>query len=85
MNVLMEKARGIQSHEEMASFIRALRLDLVRNPHDWENGSLDVFLEALAAWIEDIDGYYLNKHEVIPNMVPWRIFADALLAAKIYE
>jgi hypothetical protein len=44
----------------------------------WENGTVDAFLEAAAAWGET----GVLKDET-PN--PWRRFADILYAGKIYE
>jgi hypothetical protein len=50
----------------------------------WENDSLPRYLEALAAWLHDCEGYYQNQGRTIPDD-PWKLLADALQAAKIYE
>jgi hypothetical protein len=39
-----------------------LRLDLLQHPETWENKTLPDFLEALAAYNEDIQGYYDNTN-----------------------
>ena len=41
------------------------------------------FLEAMASWLEDCDGYYGDQRDV--GVADWQIFADALAAARIYE
>jgi hypothetical protein len=43
------------------------------------------YLEAMQSWVEDMDGYYLNKGLQLPEKVDWKIFATILVAAKIYE
>ena len=42
-------------------------------------------LEALAAWVDDMEGYYLNIGKPITEKPDWQMFADILVAAKIYE
>lgn len=42
-------------------------------------------LEALAAWAEDMDGYYLGKGEEMPQQPTWQTLADMLRAATMYE
>ena len=40
---------------------------------------------SLAAWAEDMDGYYLNAGGPVPEQPTWKTLADMLLAARIYE
>ena len=63
------------------------RLDLVafiegmsREASEWPNNELDVFLEALSAWIGDMDGWFHNRGEHVPSQPDWR-----LTAATVYE
>ena len=60
---------------DLVRVIEALREDLNRNPDNWENPSLDRYLEALSAWIADTSS--VCKDPVF--------IADALRAARIYE
>jgi hypothetical protein len=32
-----------------------------------------------------MDGYYQNQKRETPRNVNWKVFADALMAARIYE
>jgi hypothetical protein len=57
----------------------------VHNPEGWENPSLERFLDAVAAWTHDMDGYYQNLGQPMPGDVEWGVFAQILLAARIYE
>ena len=52
---------------------------------DWENPTLDRYLEALAAWIHDMPGYFKNQHIEEPREPSWRLVATILHAAKTYE
>jgi hypothetical protein len=82
---LHETVANITSKTELAGFVRALRDDLRRAPEEWENGTLDRYLNALAGWIEDCDGYYENQGRPVPTTPTWRDVADMLIAAKMYE
>ncbi|MEK7991303.1 MAG: hypothetical protein VSS52_009880 [Thiotrichaceae bacterium] len=66
----------------MSDFILSLADDFNKYKDDWENQNLYDFLEAVSAWIKDIDGDYTTQ-EQIPNK--WSLVADILLAAKTYE
>lgn len=82
---LRDQADIITSRAELAEFVIRLRADLQKNPGDWSNTSLSDFLEALSAWIEDMDDYYLNNQLPVPEQPAWRTVAEMLLAAKVYE
>ncbi len=74
------QAEAIFSREDFASFVRALLLELQAGGKGWEDTDLPRFLDALAAWVEDMDGYYANRNEPVPT-ADWRTFARMLLAA----
>lgn len=75
----------IQSREDFLRFLRLLADDLKSNPDSWENANLPRFLEALAAWIEDMDGYYLNQKQSVPEKPDWQVLRDMFMAARVYE
>ncbi|WP_418360289.1 DUF7660 family protein [Sphingobacterium detergens] len=74
---------------DRTSFIKFLDLlhqDLLRQPETWENKTLPDFLEALAAYTEDIQGYYDNTEaNVDAEKAAWSTFADIFKGAKVYE
>lgn len=43
------------------------------------------FLEALAGYGHDVDGYYANAGEDVGALSPWTVFAELLMGARIYE
>lgn len=76
----------VTTREDLVAFIVKLRVSLLENPQEWENNDLDSFLAAFAAFMSDIDGYYRNWGIDIDATQPsWRLFADALAGASVYE
>lgn len=75
---------NIRSRRDFVSFVRLLRQDLEMNKGEWENASLATYLDAIAAWTEDMDGYVERIGEVSPG-IDWIWFGRILLAARIYE
>jgi hypothetical protein len=80
-----EQIQNIRSKEDFIKFIGDLIVDLKTNPNNWENKTLGDYLEALQSWTEDMEGYYINNNLPVPENVSWKIFADMLMAATMYE
>ncbi|MEV7815560.1 hypothetical protein AB0P05_33330 [Streptomyces flaveolus] len=75
----------IHTRDELVAFVRDLRQDYLQRGHDWENHTLERFLEALAAWIASSDGWYRNFGKELPANGDWTFIARALHAATVYE
>jgi len=75
----------VNSREDLAAFVRSLHRSHGEDGTSWENPDLPSFLEALAAWIDDADGWYSNTGRELPARGDWRFFARALRAATVYE
>lgn len=75
----------VRSRDELVAFVRGLHQGCLRRGHEWENQSLDHFLEALAAWMDDAPGWYRNAGERLPEEADWTFLARALRAATGYE
>ncbi len=76
----------ISDRQSFADFLKLLRKDFIENPSEWENNSLDTFLDAMSDYVEDIQGYYDNtKQDVNADNASWKIFSDIFLGARIYE
>ena len=84
MSDLKEQADAVDSREFFVRLVRALLSELESGEAEWENTDLASFLDAAAAWTEDMDGYYSNQGEPVPDP-DWRAFARILVAATIYE
>lgn len=55
----------------------------------WDNHHLMTFLAAMEGWIEDMEGYYINTHQLDKlkrlEQFDWDILQDMLIAATMYE
>lgn len=81
-----EDSRPVHSRADLCASILRLS-DEFRNDGDhWENPDLPSYLDALASWLEDCDGFYRNAEKSTdPGRASWQLFGDALSAAAIYE
>jgi hypothetical protein len=68
----------MKTREDAVLAIRQLLIQLNENTDSWENPTLDRFLEAMAAWLEDSG----KKHDEPPS---WELIIRMMQAAKIYE
>jgi hypothetical protein len=82
---LAEQARAVSSREDLIAFLEAFNGEFAANRGTWTNTDLASFLEAMAAWSEDMDGFYANGGEDLATLPPWRVLADILMAARNYE
>lgn len=82
---LAEHINSIRSRQDFVTFVKVLKQDLQENPETWENNNLERYLEALGAWVEDMDGYYINQGKPVPQQPDWKVAGEMLMAAKMYE
>ncbi len=80
-----KKINEIKSKEDFVNFVELLVSNLKSNPEEWTNKSLPEYLESISSWTEDMEGYYQNNDMPIPENVNWKVFANILIAAKMYE
>ena len=76
---------SVNSKRDFVQFVEELHADLAESPDEWENPTLDRFLEAIAAWASASDNYYRNTARPVPDNASWRFFAEVLAAARSYE
>ncbi|MCD0483433.1 hypothetical protein LO771_13735 [Streptacidiphilus sp. ASG 303] len=82
---LLRPDEEISDREAFVAFLRELHDDFIRRGDEWENPTLDRFLEALAAWVKASPGWYGNFHQELPARGDWTFLARALAAATVYE
>ena len=75
----------VNSRVEFVAFVRSLAAHFRSNPDEWESWTIDVYLEALAAWTEDSERHYKHRGEQGPQDINWQVLADMLSAASAYE
>jgi len=73
------------TRSELVAFLDRLADSGLEEPELWENDNLIDFLRGLSAWLNDMDGYFLNRGEDVPAQPTWQLIAQMLLAARIYE
>ena len=75
----------VSSHTDVAQVAERMLTDLRDHPAEWENPTLERFLDALAASLEGLPGLYANRGERFPESPTWKILAEALVMASGYE
>ncbi len=85
-DALVEKGQAIASKADFKEFVRLLLHNYRNHPDEWENGTLDLYVQGLVGFVENMEGYYQNVGATVELERPsWRVFADILLAARVYE
>jgi hypothetical protein len=69
---------GAGTVDDVVRSLRELRESLKSDPGSWENGTLERYLEAMAAWLEAVKGRGVEK-------ASWGVVVGMLEAGKIYE
>jgi len=73
----------ITSRDELAVFVATFRSS-VKDP-GWSNRDLASFLEAMSAWIAEMDGYFENQGQPCPDQPSWKTIAQILVASAMYD
>ena len=82
---LVNYAKKIASKEEFEYCLRCLAHDYTKNQSNWENSDLISYLDALSRYVPVMENYYQNIGENIKVEATWRMVAEILLAASVYE
>lgn len=81
----MDDTRWVRSRADLVTFVERLSQEAAAGPADWENPTVERYLEALSAWIDGMDGYFRNRGEPVPEQPTWGLIAGMLRAACFYE
>jgi len=77
------RTNEVTDRAKLAEFIRGLAIEASRG--GFENSTLESFLESLAGWTADMDGYFANQGLDTPSQPDWELVANMLRAPTIYE
>ncbi|MHC1723776.1 MAG: hypothetical protein AB9836_11315 [Aminipila sp.] len=80
-----ELLRNIKNKEDLIEFINILLSDINENPQEWEDKPVTSYLESMQSWVEDMEGYYNNTKQEVPQDINWNFIATLLYVGKIYE
>ena len=76
----------VTNRNSFIEFVENLLEEYKSNEGAWENGTLETFFEAMAEYTKDIQGYYDNTSQNInAEVASWKVFADILRGASMYE
>ena len=82
----MDDPLHVQTRDDLVNFVETLLEELKEHPEQWENATLERYLEALARYLRDLPGWCQNVEPTIdPETAQWRLLAVALAGAQIYE
>ncbi|MGR3809686.1 DUF7660 family protein [Jiulongibacter sp. NS-SX5] len=71
---------------QFIQFLEEFRNDLKKNKSNWENTTLEDFLEAMQAYTADVQGFYNNMNIKINADEPtWENFKTILKGAAVYD
>jgi hypothetical protein len=77
---------AVQSRQQLIDHLLHLMDDFDGAGNHWQNRDIYTFLQAMAAWLNDCEGFYRNINKPIDVDQPsWQLFADLLSAAAVYE
>lgn len=79
---LQELLEQVHDRESFFKFVRALIDDRSLNSGEWQNTTVETFLEASLAWAEDTD---MGESQGLSKEPSWEAFAVFLYCGKIYE
>lgn len=65
--------------------VHEMRADLLAHPGEWENPTLDRYLDAFAATLDALESLHVNRGEQLPDQPTWRLVAELLVKASGYE
>jgi hypothetical protein len=83
---LIQFAEEISTKDDFLKFMKLLIEDFHTNHNQWGNADLPSYLEGLEGFASGMEGYYRNQHKTLNLDSPsWRLFAEMLLAASVYE
>jgi hypothetical protein len=76
-----EKIAQVTDLDSFLAFVDALVEDRKINPLEWQNDSIEAYLESSAAWARDSKGLPISM-DARPS---WQALANFLYSGKIYE
>lgn len=77
MDDMIRKIEESTDMDAFLSFLNELILDFRRNPEEWENRTVDLYLEAVKSWMEDYSSSAFND-------IDWRSLSYSTLARMLY-
>ncbi|WP_285556100.1 DUF7660 family protein [Actinoplanes regularis] len=80
-----ENLAAVRSHVDAARIVEQMLADLRAHPDQWENSTLERFLDALAASLDAVEPLHTNRGGPVASQPTWRLLAELLVKASGYE
>ena len=82
---LQEQYYAVHDQQSLVEFLKALSADFKVNQPEWENWTIDHYLESIAAWIEDTNGIVMVERFPVGKIHScWESLAYAFYAGRGY-
>ena len=78
-------ASAVESRADLVRFLAELSASVRAGDTNVENESAAALLDAASAWVDDYDGYFVNRGEPIPESPDWKMIATIFSASLVYE
>lgn len=76
---------NIRSKEDFVKFLNELKYDKEHKSEDWTNQEISSYLDGIASWVEDMEGYFNNMSIDMPTNIDWKFISTLFYVGKIYE
>ncbi|MEY8465927.1 DUF7660 family protein [Bacteroides caecimuris] len=83
MDCISKRIEEISSKKAFLAFLDELNSSFLKNSEEWENRTIDEFLNAMQSWIEDYSSSEFN--DIDWGKVDYSLLARILYMGKIYE
>ena len=74
---------NVTDKESLLHFMKMLINDYRENSQEWEHDSIDEYLDAMTAWVNDFSKCQYN--DIDWNKIDYSVIARILYMGKIYE
>lgn len=75
----------VATREDLVVLPGELASNLRRSPEAFPNAELAAYLDGASGWVNDMEGYFLNRGEAVPIEPSWALVASIFVAAANYE
>lgn len=73
---IYEVAENVKTRKDFEEFLKLLKTNYLNVKKEWDNDTLESFLEGLYGYNYDSD---------VEEKASWKLFAEMLLASRVYE
>ena len=73
---IYEVAENVKTRKDFEEFLKLLKTNYLSVKEEWSNDTLESFFEGLYGYNYDCD---------IEEKASWKLFAEILLASRVYE